>query len=119
MVWRIPLQGAAFLFSSVPPVATRALILLATSTLLAYLGWRAAVEGRLARLLLFGLVGELLVANAGLNPVLPASRLGPRRGRPPLRHIRRSASILAASSAARWCKAISTCTGSRCTPLRA
>jgi len=73
-----PVAGAAFLFSSVPPVATRALILLATSTLLVYLGWAGGGDGRLAGLLLFGLVaGELLLANAGLNPVLPASRLGP------------------------------------------
>jgi hypothetical protein len=73
-----PVAGAAFLFGSVPPVATRALILLATSALLVYLGWAGGGEGRLARLMLFSLVtGELLVANAGLNPVLPASRLGP------------------------------------------
>src|SRR5207247_6181323 len=52
--------------------------LLATSALLMYLGWAGGSESRLARMLLFGLVtGELLVANAGLNPVLPASRLGP------------------------------------------
>lgn len=73
-----PVAGAAFLFTSVPLVATRALIMLATSTLLVYLGWAGGSEGRLARLLLFGLAtGELLVANAGLNPLLPASRLGP------------------------------------------
>jgi hypothetical protein len=73
-----PVAGAAFLFRSVPPVATRALILLATGALLVYLGSAGGSEGRLARTLLFGLVtGELLVANAGLNPVLPASRLGP------------------------------------------
>jgi hypothetical protein len=73
-----PVAGAAFLFSSVPPVATRALFLLGTSALLVYLGWAGRRAGRLARMLLFGLVaGELIVANAGLNPVLPASRLGP------------------------------------------
>jgi hypothetical protein len=73
-----PVAGAEFLFSSVPPIAIRALILMATGALLVYLGWASGGEGRLARMLLLGLVtGELLLANAGLNPVLPASRLGP------------------------------------------
>src|SRR6185295_2601177 len=55
-----------------------ALIVLAAGALLAYLGWAGGVERRLARVLLFGLAAvELLVATAGLNPVLPASRLGP------------------------------------------
>src|SRR6185295_9569024 len=75
-----PVAGAAFLFRSVPPIAIRALIVLATSAFLVYLGWagRGGGQGRLALTLLFGLAaGELLVANAGLNPVFPASRLGP------------------------------------------
>src|SRR4029453_3351807 len=73
-----PVAGAAFLFSSVPPIATRVLILLLTSALLAYLGWAAKREGRLARALLFGLaMVELIAVNADLNPVLPASQLGP------------------------------------------
>jgi hypothetical protein len=73
-----PVAGAAYLFKAVPPIATRALIVLATSALLVYLGWVRGYGGRLARMLLFGLATvELLVANVGLNPVLPASRLGP------------------------------------------
>jgi hypothetical protein len=73
-----PVAGAAYLFSAVPLIATRALMLLATSALLAYLGWVGGHEVRLARTLLFVLAAiELLVASAGLNPVLPASRLGP------------------------------------------
>ena len=73
-----PVAGAAYLFSAVPPIAIRVLILLATSALLAYLGWAGGREVRLARALLFGLpIVELLAASAGLNPVLPASRLGP------------------------------------------
>jgi membrane protein YfhO len=73
-----PVAGAAYLFSAVPPIATRALIFLATSALLVYLGWAGGHAGRLARMLLLGLATvELLVASAGLNPVLPASRLGP------------------------------------------
>jgi hypothetical protein len=73
-----PVAGAAFLFSSVPPIATRVLILLLTSALLAYLGWAAKREGRLARALLIGLaMVELIAVNADLNPVLPASQLGP------------------------------------------
>ena len=73
-----PVAGAAYLFSAVPPIATRGLILLATSALLVYLGWAGGHVGRLARMLLFGLATvELLAASAGLNPVLPASRLGP------------------------------------------
>jgi hypothetical protein len=70
--------GAAFLFDTVPPIATRVLILLLTSALLAYLGWMAPREGRLARSLLFALATvELLAVNIGLSPVLPAWRLGP------------------------------------------
>ncbi len=73
-----PVAGAAFLFDSVPPVATRVLFLLTASALLAYLGWVARREAKLARPLLFGLAMiELLAANADLNPVLPASQLGP------------------------------------------
>jgi hypothetical protein len=73
-----PVAGAAFLFISVPPIATRVLILLLTSALLAYLGWAAKREGRLAQALLVGLaMVELVAVNADLNPVLPASQLGP------------------------------------------
>ena len=73
-----PVAGAAYLFKAVPPIATRALIFLATSALLLYLGWAGGPAGRVARLLLLGLATvELLAASAGLNPVLPASRLGP------------------------------------------
>jgi hypothetical protein len=73
-----PVEGAAYLFRVVPPIATRVLILLATSALLVYLGWAGGHEIPLARTLLFGLaIAELLAASAGLNPVLPASRLGP------------------------------------------
>jgi hypothetical protein len=73
-----PVAGAAYLFSAVPAVATRVLILLATSALLVYLGRAGGREGRLAHILLFVLAaGELLAASAGLNPVLSASRLGP------------------------------------------
>jgi hypothetical protein len=73
-----PVAGAAYLFGAVPPIATRALIVLAATALLVYLGRAGGREGRLARMLLFGLATvELLDASAGLNPVLPASRLGP------------------------------------------
>jgi hypothetical protein len=73
-----PVAGAAFLFSSVPPIATRVLILLLTSVLLAYLGWAAKREGGLARALLCGLaMVELITVNTDLNPVLSASQLGP------------------------------------------
>jgi hypothetical protein len=73
-----PAAGAAYLFSAVPPLATRALVVLAASALLVYLGWAGGREGRLARMLLFSLATvELLDASAGLNPVLSASRLGP------------------------------------------
>jgi hypothetical protein len=73
-----PSAGVAYLFSAVPPIATRALIVLIASALVVYLGWAGGREGRLARMLLFGLATvELLDASAGLNPVLPASRLGP------------------------------------------
>jgi hypothetical protein len=73
-----PVAGAAFMFSSVPPIATRVLFLLLTSALLAYLGWAAKREGGLARALLFGLaMVDLIAVNADLNPVLSASQLGP------------------------------------------
>jgi len=73
-----PVAGAEFLFRAIPPIATRALMLLGIAGLLVYVGWTRRGEGRLARVLLFGLAtGELLVASAGLNPVFPASRLGP------------------------------------------
>jgi hypothetical protein len=72
-----PVAGAAFLFDSVPPVATRVLFLLFASALLAYLGWAARREAKVARPLLYGLAMiELLAVNADLNPVLPASQLG-------------------------------------------
>ncbi len=73
-----PVSGAAYLFDSLPPIAVRALMLLATSTLLVYLGSRAGREGGVARRLLFAVATvELLVATLGLNPVMPAARLGP------------------------------------------
>jgi hypothetical protein len=73
-----PVAGATYLLSAIPPVATRALTVLAASALLVYLGWAGGRAGRLARMLLFSLATvELLDASAGLNPVLPASRLGP------------------------------------------
>jgi hypothetical protein len=73
-----PVAGTAYLFSAIPPIATRALMVLAATTLLVYLGWAGGRQGRLARMLLFSLATvELLAASAGLNPVLPASRLGP------------------------------------------
>jgi hypothetical protein len=73
-----PVAGAAFLLRAVPPSATSALIVLATAALLAYVGSKGGREGRLAHLLLFCLVtAELLAASGGLNPVLPASQLGP------------------------------------------
>jgi hypothetical protein len=72
-----PVAGAASLFTAVPPIATRVLIVLAASALLVYLGWAGGHGHRIARLLLFGLATtDLLLATAGLNPVLPASRLG-------------------------------------------
>jgi len=73
-----PVAGAGYLFKSLPPVAIRTLILLITSLLLIYLGWAGGhVAGR-ARMLLFGLaIVELLFTHTGLNPVLPASQLGP------------------------------------------
>lgn len=71
-----PVAGAEFLFHSLPPIAARVLFLLLTSALLAYLGWAAKREARLARALLFALaVGELIVVSAGVNPVMPASAL--------------------------------------------
>jgi hypothetical protein len=73
-----PVAGAAYLLSAVPPIATRALMVLAAIALLVYLGWAGGRQGRLARMLLFSLATvELLAAGADLNPVLPASRLGP------------------------------------------
>jgi hypothetical protein len=71
-----PVAGAAYLFSAVPPIATRALMVLTTIALLLYLGRAGGRE--LALMLLFGLAtAELLTGSADLNPVLPASRLGP------------------------------------------
>jgi hypothetical protein len=71
-----PVAGAEFMFHSVPPVGTRALLLLITGALLAYLGWSARRESVLARAILFVVaIGEVVVVNAGVNPVLPASRL--------------------------------------------
>jgi len=68
-----PVAGAAYLFSAVPPIATRALILLATSALLVYVGRAGGHAGRLAHILLLGLATvELLAASAGLNPVIAA-----------------------------------------------
>ena len=73
-----PVSGAAYLFKALPPVATRTLILLATGVLLLYLGWAGRHEAARARSLLFVLAAaELVFTNAGVNPVLPASRLGP------------------------------------------
>ena len=73
-----PVAGAAYLFSVVPRIATRALIVLIGSALLVYFGWASGHESRVARMVLFGLATvELLAATAGLNPVLPASQLGP------------------------------------------
>jgi hypothetical protein len=73
-----PAAGAVYLLNAVPPIATRALMVLGTIALLVYLGRAGGREGRLARMLLFGLAtAELLAASAGLNPVLPASQLGP------------------------------------------
>lgn len=73
-----PVAGAAYLFGAVPPIATRALIVLATTAILLSLGWMDGRRAQFARILLFGLaIADLLAASAGLNPVLPAARLGP------------------------------------------
>jgi hypothetical protein len=73
-----PVAGAAFLFSSLPPIATRELVLLITAVLLAYVGWAGERRVTFARRLFFALaVGELVAATADLNPTLPAARLGP------------------------------------------
>ena len=73
-----PVAGAEYLFKALPPIATRTLIILMTGVLLVYLGWAGGHEDRRARALLFGLaVVELVGTQIGLNPVLPASRLGP------------------------------------------
>jgi hypothetical protein len=73
-----PVSGAAYLFKALPPVGIRTLSLLVTSTLLVYLGWTSGEKDGRARLLLFGMATvELLVTHVGLNPVLPASWLGP------------------------------------------
>ncbi len=73
-----PVAGAEFLFNAVPPLATRALLLLIGSALLVYLGWKNTRARRVALALLFGLATiDLISATVGLNPVLPAARLGP------------------------------------------
>ncbi|MBM3771105.1 MAG: YfhO family protein [Acidimicrobiia bacterium] len=73
-----PVEGAAFFFRSVPAVGGRAVSLFAVGTLLAFASTSVSRGGTLV-VGAFGVlaVGDLLVANAGHNPVMPASRLGP------------------------------------------
>lgn len=73
-----PVAGAAFLFSAMPPIATRELVLLMTAAILVYVGWGGGRRITLARALFFALaIGELAAATVDLNPTLPAVRLGP------------------------------------------
>jgi hypothetical protein len=73
-----PIAGAEYLFRSMPAIAARVLILLLVSAALAYFGSRATREGQIARFLLVSLaVIELISVNVDVNPVLPASALGP------------------------------------------
>jgi hypothetical protein len=72
-----PVSGAEFMFSSVPPVASRELILLATAALLAYLGWAGQRAAGAARVLLFALtMVEVVIVNVDLNPAMPATQVG-------------------------------------------
>lgn len=71
-----PVAGAEFMFNSVPPVASRELILLATAALLAYLGWAGQRAAGVARILLFALTMiEVVIVNADLNPAMPATQV--------------------------------------------
>ncbi len=73
-----PVAGAEFLFRTVPPVATRVLLLLLAGGFLLYLGWAAKREGHIARALLVGLATiEVLAVNLDLAPVMAATRIGP------------------------------------------
>jgi hypothetical protein len=73
-----PVAGAEYLFTALPSAAARSLLLLLTGALLIYVGWPRSGRSPLA-LPLLGVVAtlELLTASAGLNPVMPADRLGP------------------------------------------
>jgi hypothetical protein len=73
-----PVDGAAFLFRTLPPTAARSGGLLAAALLLAYLAWGVPRQGWVAQGLFFTLViGDLLIVNARHNPTMPAARLGP------------------------------------------
>ncbi len=75
-----PVAGAEFLFRTAPPIATRVLLLLLASGLLAYLGWAAKREGHLARALLVGLATiEVLAVNLDLTPVMVGGDASVRR----------------------------------------
>lgn len=72
-----PIGGAQQLFSTVPPVAARVLIVLLTGALLAYVGWARGHEGGLARILLCGVAAaDLIAVDISLNPTMPAASLG-------------------------------------------
>ncbi|HEY7290910.1 MAG TPA: hypothetical protein VH583_13820 [Vicinamibacterales bacterium] len=73
-----PVDGAAFLFRTVPPVTIRVLLVLLAAAGLTYLGWTDRREARLARMLLLALAAcDLVAANANLNPVFATTELGP------------------------------------------
>jgi len=86
-----PVEGAAFLFRSLPAVAIRGTLLVLCASLLVYLSAQqtetidpidrlrnVTLSHRLARTLLIALtVGDLMLANADQNPAMAASSLGP------------------------------------------
>lgn len=73
-----PVAGAAFLFHALPPLTTRLFLLATASAGMLWLAFSARPERRLARPVLFLLVvADLVVTNAGVNPTLPASLVGP------------------------------------------
>jgi hypothetical protein len=74
---RDPVAGAAFLFASVPMTTVRVLAVGLVAMLLVSLGWRSDRHAWIARaiVLTMGAV-DLVVVNAGINPVFPASQLG-------------------------------------------
>ena len=73
-----PVAGAEFLFKTIPPAASRVLLVLLAGGALTYAGWRATRDGAIARLALILLAAiDLVTVNAAINPVFPASQAGP------------------------------------------
>jgi hypothetical protein len=73
-----PVAGAAFLFGSVPYTTLRVLAVMVVALLLVSYGWGADRHAAAARAILLAIgTADLVLVNAGVNPVFAAARLGP------------------------------------------